>query len=99
MFLPTSSTGRKFIWLRASEMVFVQHVKQAPSIASLRHKSQSCLFRNDYSLVLPRKPSSLKHTSSNYLFRYFLAPLKLCVLFSFVRRSTGWLYTELDYDP
>lgn len=98
-FLPTSGTRRKFFWRRVSEMVFVQYVKQASSTASLRHKFQSCLFRNDYRLGLPRKPGSLKPTSSNYLLRYFLVPLKLCILFSFIRLGTGWLYTELDYDP
>lgn len=98
-FCPPAAHGGNSSGWRALEMVFVQHVKQASSIASLRHKFQSCLFRNDYRLVLPRKPSSLKHTSSNYLLRYFLAPLKLGILFSFIRLRTVWLYTELDYDP
>lgn len=62
-------------------------------------QTQSCLFRNHRCLLSPRKPSSLKHRNSNYLLTSCLAPLKLCILFSFVRLSTAWLYTELHYDP
>lgn len=50
-------------------------------------------------LLSPRKPSSLKHRNPNYLLRSCLASLKLCILFSFVRSSTAWLYTELHCDP
>lgn len=70
ILLPTSSTQRKFIWQGVSEMIFVWHGIQASRIASLRHKFQSCLFRNDYCPMLPRKHGSLKHSSSNYLLRF-----------------------------